>query len=70
MSMQINTQRPIGWNKVTFLSLAELDKLAAGGYITPEEYKQKKQSIIDSMYLQANSRKQDAGEERTALHRS
>ena len=29
--------------------IAELDSLAAGGYITPEEYKQKKQSIIDSM---------------------
>jgi len=27
----------------------ELDKLAAGGYITPEEYKKKKQAIIDSM---------------------
>ena len=27
----------------------ELDKLAAGGYITPAEYKKKKQSIIDSM---------------------
>ena len=29
--------------------IAELDKLAAGGYITPEEYKKKKQAIIDSM---------------------
>ena len=29
--------------------IAELDKLAAGGYITPEEYKQKKKAIIDSM---------------------
>jgi hypothetical protein len=29
--------------------IAELDKLAAGGYITPEEYKAKKQAIIDSM---------------------
>jgi hypothetical protein len=27
----------------------ELDKLAAGGYITPEEYKHKKQAIIDSL---------------------
>jgi hypothetical protein len=27
----------------------ELDKLAAGGYITPEEYKKKKQAIVDSM---------------------
>ncbi len=29
--------------------IAELDKLAAGGYITPEEYKAKKQAIIDSL---------------------
>jgi hypothetical protein len=29
--------------------LRELDKLAAGGYITPQEYKAKKQAIIDSM---------------------
>ncbi len=29
--------------------LNELDKLAAGGYITPAEYKKKKQAIIDSM---------------------
>lgn len=29
--------------------IAELDKLAAGGYITPAEYKAKKQKILDSM---------------------
>ncbi len=29
--------------------LAELDKLAAGGYITPEEYKAKRQAILDGM---------------------
>jgi hypothetical protein len=29
--------------------IAELDKLAAGGYITPAEYKAKKKAIIDSM---------------------
>ena len=29
--------------------IKQLDKLAAGGYITPAEYKQKKQQIIDSM---------------------
>jgi len=29
--------------------IKQLDKLAAGGYITPEEYKAKKKSIIDSM---------------------
>ena len=27
--------------------LSELDKLAAGGYITPEEYKARKKAIID-----------------------
>jgi len=29
--------------------IAELDKLAAGGYITPAEYKAKKQAILDSL---------------------
>jgi hypothetical protein len=29
--------------------IKQLDKLAAGGYITPAEYKTKKKSIIDSM---------------------
>lgn len=29
--------------------IAELDKLAAGGYITKDEYKAKKQAILDSM---------------------
>jgi hypothetical protein len=29
--------------------LDQLDKLAAGGYITPEEYKAKKKAIVDSM---------------------
>ena len=29
--------------------IKELDKLAAGGYITPEEYKAKKKAILDSM---------------------
>jgi hypothetical protein len=29
--------------------LQELDKLAAGGYITPAEYKAKKKAILDSM---------------------
>lgn len=29
--------------------IAQLDKLAAGGYITPEEYKAKKKTIIDGM---------------------
>jgi hypothetical protein len=29
--------------------LAELDKLAAGGYITPQEYKAKKARIVDSI---------------------
>ena len=29
--------------------IKELDKLAAGGYITPEEYKAKKKAILDSI---------------------
>jgi hypothetical protein len=29
--------------------LQELDKLAAGGYITPQEYKAKKKAILDSI---------------------
>jgi high-affinity K+ transport system ATPase subunit B len=29
--------------------MKELDKLAAGGYITPEEYKAKKKQILDGM---------------------
>lgn len=29
--------------------IAQLDKLAAGGYISPEEYKSRKQAILDSM---------------------
>ena len=29
--------------------IKQLDKLAAGGYITPAEYKQKKQAILNSM---------------------
>jgi hypothetical protein len=29
--------------------LNELDKLAAGGYITPAEYKARRQAILDSM---------------------
>ena len=29
--------------------IQQLDKLAAGGYITPEEYKQKKQAILNSL---------------------
>ena len=29
--------------------LKEVDKLAAGGYITPEEYKAKKKAILDSL---------------------
>ena len=29
--------------------IKELDKLAAGGYITPAEYKRKKKAILDNM---------------------
>jgi len=29
--------------------MQQLDKLAAGGYITPAEYKAKKKAILDSL---------------------
>jgi hypothetical protein len=35
--------------QTTQQKLDELNKLAAGGYITPEEYKTKKKAIMDSM---------------------
>ena len=35
--------------KTTEQKLDELNTLAAGGYITPEEYKAQKQRILDSM---------------------
>lgn len=35
--------------QTTEQKLDELNKLAAGGYITPEEYKAKKQAVIDAM---------------------
>jgi hypothetical protein len=35
--------------KSTEQKLDELDKLAAGGYITPAEYKTKKQAIINAL---------------------
>ena len=40
---------PTAPTQSTEQKLKELDKLAAGGYITPAEYKAKKQSIIDAM---------------------
>lgn len=40
---------PAPAQKTTQQKLEELDALAAGGYITPEEYKAKKQQILDSM---------------------
>jgi microcompartment protein CcmL/EutN len=40
---------PASSTQSTEQKLKELDKLAAGGYITPTEYKAKKQSIIDAM---------------------
>lgn len=35
--------------QTTEQKLDQLNKLAAGGYITPEEYKAKKKAILDSM---------------------
>ena len=34
--------------QTTEQKLAELDKLASGGYITPEEYKQRRNAILDA----------------------
>lgn len=42
-------QAPASSTQSTEQKLDELNKLAAGGYITPEEYKAKKQAIIDAM---------------------
>jgi membrane protease subunit (stomatin/prohibitin family) len=48
-----NSQQPVQQaapaQKTPQQRLDELDKLAAGGYITPAEYKAKKQTIINSM---------------------
>ena len=38
-----------GSNQSTESKLQQLDKLAAGGYISPEEYKAKRKAILDSM---------------------
>lgn len=42
-------QAPASATQTTEQKLDELNKLAAGGYITPQEYKAKKQAIIDAM---------------------
>jgi hypothetical protein len=46
---QVQQAAPVSSTKSTEQKLDELNKLAAGGYITPEEYKAKKQAIIDAM---------------------
>lgn len=46
---QVQQAAPASSGDSTQQKLAELDKLAAGGYITPEEYKAKRKSIIDAM---------------------
>jgi len=40
---------PAASSQTTEQKLAELDKLAANGYITPAEYKAKRQAVLDSM---------------------
>lgn len=42
-------QAPAAKSQSTEEKLVQLDKLAAGGYITKEEYNAKRKSIIDSM---------------------
>jgi hypothetical protein len=46
---QVQQAPPPPAQKSTQQRLDELDKLAAGGYITPDEYKAKKQQILNSM---------------------
>ena len=48
-AQQVQQAPPPPAQKTTQQKLEELDALAAGGYITPEQYKAKKQQIIDSM---------------------
>jgi hypothetical protein len=48
-AQQVQQAPPPPAQKTTQQKLEELDQLAAGGYITPEEYKAKKQQILDSM---------------------
>ena len=48
-SQPVQQAAPAPAQKTTQQKLDELDKLAAGGYITPDEYKAKKQQILDSM---------------------
>ena len=49
-------RRPFSWPPVAASTsmtseqkINQLNKLAAGGYITPEEYKAKKQAILNSL---------------------
>jgi hypothetical protein len=46
---QVQQAAPASSSKSTEAKLDELNKLAAGGYITPAEYKAKKQAVIDAM---------------------
>lgn len=46
---QVQSAPPASSTKSVEQQLDELNKLAAGGYITPEEYKAKKQAIINAM---------------------
>jgi hypothetical protein len=48
-AQQVQQAPPPPAQKTPQQKLDELDKLAAGGYITPDEYKAKKQQILDSM---------------------
>jgi len=46
---QVQQAAPASSTQSTEAKLDELNKLAAGGYITPAEYKAKKQAVIDAM---------------------
>jgi hypothetical protein len=46
---QVTHHAPAGQSMTPEQKLDQLDKLAAGGYITPAEYKARRKAILDSM---------------------
>ena len=49
VAQPVQQAAPAPSSQMTAEKLDELDKLAAGGYITPDEYKAKRQAILDAM---------------------
>jgi hypothetical protein len=46
---EANQPAPVPAQPTVTQKINQLDKLAAGGYITPEEYKSRKKALLDSM---------------------